>query len=65
MDAWPDQAGRTGRDRLTGLAGVERFGRPYTLLADGTTLTIRSAACEDHEPVRRLLGDDAPCAQSW
>jgi len=43
---------------------VERFGRPYTLLADVTTLTIRSAACEDHEPVRRLLGDDAPCAQS-
>jgi acyl-CoA synthetase (NDP forming)/GNAT superfamily N-acetyltransferase len=39
---------------LTGLAMVEWSGRSYALLADGTTLTIRSAGREDYEPVRRL-----------
>ena len=33
---------------------VDRSGRSYALLADGTTLTVRSAGPEDYEPVRRL-----------
>ncbi|HEY1322982.1 MAG TPA: GNAT family N-acetyltransferase [Streptosporangiaceae bacterium] len=39
---------------MTEPVGVERSGRSYALLADGTTLTIRPAAREDYEPVRRL-----------
>ncbi len=39
---------------MTGLAGFERSGRSYALLADGTTLTIRPAGREDYEPVRQL-----------
>ena len=38
---------------MTGLAMVDRSGRSYALLADGTTLTVRSAGPEDYEPVRR------------
>jgi GNAT superfamily N-acetyltransferase/predicted CoA-binding protein len=33
---------------------VDRSGRSYALLADGTTLTIRPAGPEDYESVRRL-----------
>jgi hypothetical protein len=33
---------------------VDRSGRSFALLADGTTLTVRSAGPEDYEPVRRL-----------
>jgi acyl-CoA synthetase (NDP forming)/GNAT superfamily N-acetyltransferase len=36
------------------VAGIERSGRSYALLADGTTLTIRPAAREDYQAVKRL-----------
>jgi len=39
---------------LTGLAASGGSGRSYALLADGTTLTIRSPGPEDYEAVKRL-----------
>ncbi len=39
---------------MTGLAASGGSGRSYALLADGTTLTIRSPGPEDYEAVKRL-----------
>jgi hypothetical protein len=39
---------------LTGLAAAGGSGRSYALLADGTTLTIRSADSEDYQAVKQL-----------
>ena len=45
---------------MTELVGTERPGRSYGLLADGTTLTIRSATPEDYQAVRRLHEEMSP-----
>jgi hypothetical protein len=39
---------------------VDRSGRSFALVADGTTLTVRSAGPEDYEPVRRLHEEMSP-----
>jgi GNAT superfamily N-acetyltransferase len=49
-----EPAARAGSDLLAGLTGAGGSGCFHALLADGGTLTIRSAGWPDYEAVRRL-----------